>query len=332
MKRTISKFQLLLLAPWVLLAACTNLSEKTGLTTTNPSTLIGSSTTIYTHTLNNISTTVLSGGSSNIEITLAANTSLAGYQPLPTFCAVAGGALACSCEITWSETNTVGGTATSYSRTKKAALTDVQAGSVKCQVASVGFWNDINDGTSLKFRIVPSSTNTTGLNTKSVTLKKGGSTTANGDFIDDSLTPFRNIYRYTCNSRRTAGHEILNQYVPTPPSSGVGPTYNVLLASRFCTGDSATNCTTPRNGFSAQSYYRNLLVRSDKLGEINSKNSFYDCPKIEESISYSAGQTIPAAEKQKYWPLDTTFCLGYRLFFRLECAGASGFDFVQKWG
>src|SRR5690606_22205599 len=59
-------------------------------------------------------------------------------------------------------------------------------------------------------------------------------------------------------------------------------------------------------------YYRNLFVRSDKLGEINSKNARYDCPKVLESVKHSADgdpTSIPTSEQGKYWPLDTTFSL-----------------------
>ncbi len=42
---------------------------------------------------------------------------------------------------------------------------------------------------------------------------------------------------------------------------------------------------------------------------INSQNSFYECPKVEEPLQYSSGDTIPAGESGQYWPLDSTFSL-----------------------
>jgi hypothetical protein len=309
MKLKISTYAVLIAA--VLAQACTNISEQKNLTTTNNPSTIGSSTLTYSHVVKNATVTALTDGSGNLEMSLTTDTSLAAYQPLTQFCAVSGTTNPCVCELKWTEVNTVGGNATSFDRTKRAPLTTVQSGLVKCKFTS-SFWGEIPDGTTLRINIVAVSPNISGLNAKSIGFKKGSSTTPNGDFVDDTLTPFRNIYRYTCSSRRTNTYEILNQYTPTTAGSGTNPpTYNVLLGSRFCTGATpdGASCAAPRSGFSAQNYYRNLFVRSDKLGTINSKNNFYECPKVDESISYSAGQTIPSAEKQKYWPLDTTFAL-----------------------
>jgi hypothetical protein len=314
MKLKISNRAILLMSVFTLVNACTNISGTTkSLTTTNPSSFIGSSTTTYTHIMKNAVPTALSDGSGNLELSLTTDTSVLGYQSLTQFCTLNSTTIPCTCKMTWNEINTVGGSSTTFERTKKAPITSaVQTGLVKCKMTSA-FWNEIPDGTTVRITIASVTPNASGLNVKPLALKKGSSTTPNGDFIDDTLTPFRNIYRYTCSSRRNNTFEILNQYTPTTASSGTSPpTYNVLMASRFCSGapsSGGASCGTPRSGFSAQSYYRNLLVRSDKLGDINSKNAYYDCPKVEESISYSAGQTIPNAEKHKYWPLDTTYAL-----------------------
>lgn len=292
---------------WVV-TSCTNINElKSSLNTVNNPAIIGSSTVTYSHQLLNANIVSLSDGA-NIEVTLTTNTSLPAYQSLTQFCAVGSSTLPCLCEMKWTEINTVGGSSTSFERTKRAALTQVQSGSAKCKSLQ-STYDEIPAGTIIRLNVIPTGVNATGLSVRPISFKKGSSTTPNGDFIDDTLTPFRNIYRYTCHSRRTNTFEILNQYSPTTSGSN---TFNVLLGSRFCGGDATTGdaqCAAPRNGYSAQSYYRNLFVRSDKLGEINSKNSFYECAKVEESIPYSAGQTIPSAERGKYWPLDTTFAL-----------------------
>jgi hypothetical protein len=174
------------------------------------------------------------------------------------------------------------------------------------------FWGEIPSGSTVTMNIVKASGNTTALNVRAINYKKGTSTTTNGDFFDDTLTPFRNIHHYSCYSRRTTSHEILNSY--TTASSDESGATNIILSSRLCAeasgSGSSGNCTTPRNGFSAQSYYRNLYVRSDKVGTINSKNDHYDCPKVQESIRYSAGDASqPASEAGKYWPLDSQFSL-----------------------
>jgi hypothetical protein len=55
-------------------------------------------------------------------------------------------------------------------------------------------------------------------------------------------------------------------------------------------------------------------VRSDLLGQINSSNNTYDCPKVIESVKTSASSsagitTIAQSEQNKYWPLDSSFAL-----------------------
>jgi len=304
MKLRLSRITLLILTLAVT-EACTNVTDHSTLSTTN-TTIIGSSSENYSHTLVNAVPTALSDGSDGIEIALSTDTSSTSYQPLTQFCGVGSSTIPCVCELVWTVTGTDG--TSSYQRTKRSPLTAVQSGLAKCTIEG-SVWGEIDDATVIQMNIVAVSPNVSGLNVKPVSYKKGSSLSSNGDFLDDTLTPFRNIYRYTCYSRRNNTYEILNQYQPTTLSSGVN--VNVLLASRFCTGDSSgsAQCATPRNGVSAQSYYRNLFVRSDKLGEINSQNSFYECPKVQESILYSAGQDVPQSEEQKYWPLDSSFAL-----------------------
>jgi len=304
MKLRLSRIALLILTLAVT-QACTNVTDHETLSTTN-TTIIGSSSANYSHILVNAVPTELSDGSGDIEIALSTNTGTSAYQPLTQFCGVGSSTIPCVCELVWTVPGTDG--VNSYQRTKRAPLTAVQSGVAKCTIEG-SVWGEIADATIIQMNVAAISPNVSGLNVKPVSYKKGSSLSSNGDFLDSTLTPFRNIYRYTCYSRYNNTYEILNQYQPTTLSDGSN--VNVLLASRFCAGDSSGtgSCATPRNGVSAQSYYRNLFVRSDKLGEINSKNSFYECPKVQESILYSAGPNIPQSEQQKYWPLDSTFAL-----------------------
>lgn len=304
------------LAVALVASGCTKLAEfNDGLSTLNNPAFV-EDTTIYTHHVKNISVQTLTATNGNtnpeIEMSVAVDTGLAGFTPLNNFCGAAG-TNPCKCELNWTETNTVGGGSTSFARVRRVDTSSVQSGQVKCKFDQ-GFWNEIATGTTIRVTIVPVSPNITGLSTKPKGYKKGTTTTANGDFLDDTLTPFRNIHRYTCFSKRTSPHEILNQFTTATDTSNSGTStpVTILLASRFCTGLNSGQCSTPRNGPSAQSYYRNLYVRSDKMGEINSTNTYYDCPKVVESIRYSAqtpSTDIPSAEKGKYWPLDASFAL-----------------------
>jgi hypothetical protein len=294
------------------LSGCTKLAEfNDGLSTlSNPAFVVDS--TVYTHEVKNISIATIDAGTTNttpeIEMSVSVNTGLSGFSPLTSFCGM-GGTNTCRCELTWTEVNTIGGGSNSFTRKKLVETTQVQSGLVKCRM-SQAFWNEIASGTTVRVTIVPASGNGSLLSAKALGYKKGTVTSANGDFLDETLTPFRNIHRYTCFSKRNSSYEVLNQSATSTDSSGQNPV-TVLLGSRFCTGVAGGNgqCATPRNGFSAQSYYRNLYIRSDKMGEINSTNTYYDCPKVVESIRHSANSSIPSSEKGKYWPLDTTFAL-----------------------
>jgi hypothetical protein len=228
--------------------------------------------------------------------------------------------------MSWTEIDTVNGTSYNYDRTKKLALSEVQSGLVQCQLDEVT-WNDIPDSTVISFQIIPGASNATGIYTPAFSWMKGASqcTTGAGSFCDNTLTPFRNIMRYTCHSKNpnARAYEILSQYSPATPGGSSSTntntsSYNVILGSRYTvngfTGATAGNTApvttmmTPRNGYTAQSYYRNFFIRSDLLGDINSTNDTYDCPKVMEPVTYSAGQAIPA-NTQTYWPLDTNFSL-----------------------
>lgn len=298
-----------------LISGCTNLDQNfRGLANSGDPAIVADST-IYTHLLQNVdisSASSVSGGAPRRDLKLAVNTGASGFTPLTTYCDP-DETKPCACEIRFTETNTVGGQNTSVERTKRFPVAEVQTGLVRCSMDDA-FWQEIPTGTSTFINIVMISPNLSGLNVRRVTYRKGTVTTANGDFLDDTLTPFRNIHRYSCHSKWTNSFEILNQYSTSTDASNRSAT--ALIGSAFCSGETssgsanpANTCATPRNGYSAQSYFRNLYIRSDKLGEINSRNEYYDCPKVLESISYSAGAAIPEAERNKYWPLDTSFAL-----------------------
>ncbi len=300
------------------LSACTNMANKvsSGLSTMMPPSMI-TNTTSYSHTPINVSTTT-ANNILNLSVLFAPNSA-----PLTGFCLATGGAATastkpCSCQLEWVELNTVAGNSVSINRLKKYSATNVQSSMVTCAM-SQAFWDEIPMGTTVKISVVPGYGNTSGLSSNSINYKKGTSVAASGDFTDDTLTPFRNIFRYTCYSKRVASHEVLNQFQVLPVNVPAGaPEQNaeVLVASRFCTGNATSeNCINTRGGYSAQSYYRNLYIRSDKVGQINSTNGGYDCPQVFESIMDHAGNDgssnplTPQERQFKFWPLDTTFAV-----------------------
>ena len=292
-----------------LFSACTHINEFKGLSTLNNPALVTADTSSYTHNLKNISlasiTASSTAGSPDLEMSLSVDTSVTGFLPLTQYCS-ASGSNACVCQLDWSDLNSLTSPPKTVPRTKKLAVTEVQSGLVKCQLTSA-FWSEIATGVVVKVNIAAvTTTNLTGLNVKSLGYKKGTVISTNGDFLDNSLTPFRNIHRYSCYSKRVSPHEVLSQVM----TSG---SVNLPRASRFCLSGSGSNCATAaRSGYSAQSYYRNLYARSDALGTINSTNDSYECPKVLEPLLYSAdsaGNSIPTAQQGQYWPLDTSFAL-----------------------
>jgi hypothetical protein len=307
--------------------SCTNINQSaSSVNTSNIAGIVANSTsTVFSHTLQAFSYVASTGSTSStasLTLTLTVNTSATGFQPLTGFCGT-GTSNPCACEMVWSQLNTVNNIAYNYDRTKRVAVTNVQAGAVNCLLDETT-WNEIPDATVISFRIVPLNNNATGLNTSTLNWKKGTSVSAAGDFLDDTLTPFRNIMRYTCFSKSTGAraYEIVNNFSTASSSGSTSTTpYNIIMGSQYCIGSAlgtsttsngaTTNstCPNPRNGYTAQSYYRNFFVRSDQIGNINSTNDTYDCPKVLEGIQYSAGQTIPSAASGQYWPLDTSFSL-----------------------
>ncbi len=310
-------------------SACSNLtgSKKPINTTSDPSVLDNGATTTsgtYTHVLKNVSvaTADSSSGTPSLQLKLTVDAGRAGFQPLTAFCGL-GSTNPCMCEMTWTEVNNSGGNIKSYDRTKRVPVTDVQSGLVKCTITQA-LWDEIPSTTVIKLNIIASSSNVTGLSCKSLDYKKGTSISPSGDFTDDTLTPFLNIKRYACFTNRTTAHEITNAYTePTVdcPSGSTCPTYQVVLGSKFCTGDtsgsagsaaggssSSKKCMPPRQGPSAQSYYRNFYVRSDE-NVTNSRNDYYDCPLVAEAIGTNPSPAVSVNGTGTYWPYDTTFSL-----------------------
>ena len=265
-----------------LVQACTNITSKSGssLNTTNITfTAASGGSTSYTHLItSNVTIVALTStgtsGNADYQLTLPLDTSQANYQPLTNFCG--GTSDPCDCELDWNESSTSGTYNTTYQRTKKIPIlsSDVQSGLAKCTVP-YDVWSQIPNGTQVTMNIVPVSPNVTGLNVRSVNYKVGTSVGAQGDFFDSTLTPFRNIMRYSCYSKAQNSFQILNKYYQaTPystPSSGDANPVNLYFASQFCsqssssggtnanTSDSGSGqCAVPRNGWSAQSYYRNF--------------------------------------------------------------------------
>ena len=308
----------LILATSVLipLLACTNMaslktsSSGSRITLTNVG--VGTSNVSYTHSLQNVNITAQTSGTNpGLDLSLSV---VAGALPLTQFC-VAGNTstMPCTCVLSWKEINTVGGNNITVSRTKRLPVSVVQGALVKCQMPQA-FWNEIPAATVMRMNVVGVSPNVSGLSVKDLGYKKGTGNAPSGDFVDDTLTPFRNIMHYSCYSKKQASFEVLNQVTQataassSAAASSAGQTVNVILSSAMC-ADASSNCSAPRSDYSAQSYYRNLYVRSDKTGEINSSNARYECPLVYESIRSKATTppTVPASEQNDYWPLDSTF-------------------------
>jgi hypothetical protein len=322
-------FLIHLLLTALVVSSCTNVAPyKGGAVSTNPSYLIN--TTTYSHYLNTFTANAItSSGStgSGYEFALGVDASQITYTSLLGFCSTTDTTKVCNCTFTWNEINTTGGTSTTISRKKLVTPVSIQAGTIKCDdTSSTLFWDEIPATTAITVNIEGDANNTSGLYVKPIIYTKGtSSTTATGDFEDSALNVFRNIFRYSCYSKRYTSAGILNnsQSVSVTVGSNTSST-NVPMASMFCTGASAPSgtpfpgaatatvatCTAnPTSTYSAQSYYRNLYIPSANLSVINSTNADYDCPKVTESLLYSAGQTNANITAGKYWPLDTSFAL-----------------------
>ena len=310
------KYLLMIVAATVsatgVLSACTNMAalqnSTPSIVLTNAS--FGTSSAVYTHEMQNVNITASTSTNTQTPGLLLSLSIKTGSSSLTQFCTLGQGALPCACMISWKEINTVSGGNITVDRTKKLSLTAVQGTLVQCAMEQ-SFWNEIPAGTVMRMNIVGVSPNTSGINVKDIGYKKGTSVASTGDFVDDTLTPFRNVLRYTCYSKRTASAEVLNEtFTATPQSDGntTPPTVNLFKASVFCVSG-MQNCGSVRTENSAQSYYRNLYVRTDTAGQIVSSNSRYECPQVFEKITTKATTppTASATEPYNFWPMDSMF-------------------------
>ncbi|NDG83821.1 MAG: hypothetical protein EBX52_02140 [Proteobacteria bacterium] len=313
--------------------ACTNISDHAGtLSTTGNPAWVGTNTTtgsagIYSHVLKNVTVNQAAnqnGAAGNYTLSLSVDAGQSGFLPLTQFCGLGTAGNSCQCELKWTQTTQDG--SSSFDRVRKLPVASVQSGLVTCAMPAAD-WGEIATGTEIAMNIIPGSGNMSGLHVQGRGYKKGTSTSVNGDFFDNTLTPFRNILRYSCHTKRTNSHEILNKY--TTATDPNGNTKNTIISSCFCTGgtqaggggggDACSSASCPNNirsGFSAHNYYRNLYIRSDLMGDINSTNATYDCPKVLESVKVTAksdsgtgATTVATSEQGHYWPLDSTFAL-----------------------
>ncbi len=263
------------------------------------------STSNTTHQMVQVTVGTSTTGTAGLNLSLAV---AAGAPTLQNYCAI-GGTKPCACELKWVQTTTVGSTTTTVTRTKRLSATTVQTAIVDCAMET-SFWDEIATGTIITTKIVPLSGNETGFNVRAIGYKKGSSVSATGDFLDSSLTPFRNIVRYACYSKRKVWDKLRNDTVST--INGTDST-NSPFSTSFCLdGVSGIGGQCPGGStiYSAQSYYRNLYIQSDRVGQINSKNSAFECPMVEESLKYSSpASAVPTAERGKPYPLDSQFSL-----------------------
>jgi hypothetical protein len=291
------------------LAACSNFqSGVESLSVPTDSALDGSlSTTNYTHQMVQVSVTAGTTSAGGLSLSLAV---AAGADSLQNYCAT-GGSLPCACELKWVQSTTAGTTTTSVARTKRLSATAIQNAIVDCAMES-SFWDEIAVGTVITTKIVPLSGNDTALSVRAIGYKKGSSISATGDFLDSSLTPFRNIVRYACYSKRKVWDKLRNDTFTSVNEAGTDST-NTPFSTSFCLdGVSGIGGQCPGGStiYSAQSYYRSLYIQSDRVGQINTKNSAFECPMVEESIKYSSpASAIPTADRGKAYPLDSQFSL-----------------------
>lgn len=303
------KNSLLGLSLVLLVQACSNFkSGVESLSVPADGSLDGSlSTSNATHQMVQVTVGTSTTGTAGLNLSLAV---AAGSTTLQNYCAI-GGTNPCACELKWVQTTTVGSTTTSVTRTKRLSATAVQTAIVDCAMETT-FWDEIATGTVITTKIVPLSGNETGLSVRAIGYKKGSSVSATGDFLDSSLTPFRNIVRYACYSKRKVWDKLRNDTVSTTNSAGTAST-NSPFSTSFCLdGVSGIGGQCPGGStiYSAQSYYRNLYIQSDRVGQINSKNSAFECPMVEESLRYSSpASAIPTASRGKPYPLDSQFSL-----------------------
>ncbi len=294
---------------FALLSGCTNVASTRATSKvklTNAS--FGTSSVVYTHSLINANVVASTGTPPGLTLSLSVAT---GSASLGQFCTVGtNGNFPCVCVLRWQELNTVGGNNVPINRVRKVGISVVQNSLVQCPLTQA-FWDEIPAGAVLRMNLEAIAPNTSGLTVKDLGYKKGTSVAPTGDFVDDTLTPFRNIMRYTCHTKRRVAVEVLSQVTQTQVTeNNITTTVPVPSATNFCATANDQNCSSQmRMDFTAQSYYRNLYVRSDRAGQIVSSNARYVCPQVFESITSKATNpvSVPQSEQFDYWPMDSMF-------------------------
>ncbi len=209
-----NKFKMIGITLLMAIAACTNIKQKKLLSTTGDPSSYLDALALTTHVLRNITLTtdtVTQGGDPTKTLSLSVDSSVSGFTSLQNYCGI-DGTNPCQCELVWNETNTVGSNSQTVTRTRRFSVIEVQSGLVKCKT-TVAFWTEIASGTTINMNIIPvtQSGNLTGLNVQKLAYRTGTRTDSQGNFYDSTLTPFINIKHYTCHSRNTSLHEILNK-------------------------------------------------------------------------------------------------------------------------
>lgn len=238
--------------------------------------------------------------------------SIAEHCQATTLATVSTSAKACQCVFTWQEVNTTSGSSVSIPRTVQTPVTLTQPNMVACLAPSI-YDQEIEDGTTIKITIIPGIKSEEAFTVTPYTLTKSAiaTDTSASSFQDAQGRAFINILRYSCYDQRIRGMAIQSKIgTLTHPTTGELTTYP--LASQFCVAKASGNssssegCTTlPPPDYSSQSYYYNLFIRENALGDINPGNARYICPQVVESLQ--SNNSI--GTQGQYWPLDSTFAL-----------------------
>ena len=221
----------------------------------------------------------------------------------------------CTCQYTWTETNTTSGSAVVIPRQVITSIDNVQKYEVSCPAPAV-YGSDIQNGNSLSITVLPATGGVTqaSFNTYAYTVGQTNTVTTS-NFTDSQATPFANIARYSCYEQMERGMSIQNMTSTYTDSGSLSlGTRTYPVANKFClrkfdgtVAGNASNCTTlPTTGFTAQSYYFNLYIQQNAIGNINPGNGTFVCPLVKEALS---NPSTSIGTQGKYWPLDTTFAL-----------------------
>ncbi len=330
---------LLRLTPLLALTACTNsfLPSSSVLNAVNalPSTL-PSMAAAATYTIASVQVAATSSSSSSTTPSPSPTTEAAAppvtilFDPtrstglLSDSCTVAAAGQAsvkpCACKYEWTEANNTGSTQVNIPHSEMRALTGLQSNLVLCLAPRA--WGEIDTGTVVKVSVIPFGTSASAFNVPVYNYTKTATNTQ-GSFQDAQGVAFSNIHRYGC-FQTAAYPKSLGSFVykraasdANPPLPLSGAAYaKEVFASAFCvkdasnkTDDSATQDTTATSGAacatitsenSNQAAFFNLYIRATDRGQVNTANTMFTCPKVNESLNGTG---------LDYWPMDTSFAL-----------------------